>query len=120
MRWLALALMVLCAGCGMTRADYIKAHPEWSEQAKANVLKSQVEPGMTWDQVEAAWGSPKDLRFGQGPGGNWAVCFFEHDSLAYDWRTPKAGCWSVRFEQRGKEMVVVSTEYIGSVGTLGR
>jgi outer membrane protein assembly factor BamE (lipoprotein component of BamABCDE complex) len=50
-------------GCGpgaseQRRTDYLSAHPEMSANTRTLIQNGQVAPGMTKDQVLAAWGSP--------------------------------------------------------------
>jgi outer membrane protein assembly factor BamE (lipoprotein component of BamABCDE complex) len=57
-----LALAGLC-GCGpgaseQRRNDYIAAHPETNGTTSSLIQNGRVAPGMTKDQVIAAWGSP--------------------------------------------------------------
>lgn len=55
--------MTSFAGCGpgaaeQRRNDYIAAHPELSGNTRNLIQSGLVAPGMTKDQVIAAWGSP--------------------------------------------------------------
>lgn len=50
-------------GCGpganeQRRTDYLAAHPETNSSTRALIQDGRVVPGMTKDQVLAAWGSP--------------------------------------------------------------
>ncbi len=50
-------------GCGpgaadQRRNDYISAHPEISGSTRSLIQSGSVAPGMTKDQVIAAWGAP--------------------------------------------------------------
>ena len=50
-------------GCGpgaseQRRTDYISAHPELNGSTRSLIEGGRVAPGMTKDQVIAAWGSP--------------------------------------------------------------
>lgn len=50
-------------GCGpgvseQRRTDYLSAHPETNATTRAMIQDGRVAPGMTKDQVLAAWGSP--------------------------------------------------------------
>src|SRR5579883_2834071 len=68
--WTARAgLIALCLalaglpGCGpglnqQRRSDYLAAHPEIDPSVRALIQDGRVAPGMTRDQVLAAWGSP--------------------------------------------------------------
>jgi hypothetical protein len=52
----------LC-GCGpglseQRRTDYLSAHPETDPAVRAMIQDGRIGPGMTKDQVLAAWGSP--------------------------------------------------------------
>ncbi len=40
------------------RTDYLSAHPETDATTRALIQDGRVAPGMTKDQVLAAWGSP--------------------------------------------------------------
>ncbi len=51
------------AGCGpglneQRRSDYLTTHPETDPAMRAMIQDGRVGPGMTKDQVLAAWGSP--------------------------------------------------------------
>lgn len=50
-------------GCGpgnneQRRSDYLSTHPETDASTRAMIQGGRVTPGMTKDQVLAAWGSP--------------------------------------------------------------
>jgi hypothetical protein len=50
-------------GCGpganeQRRASYLAAHPELNPSIRELIEQGRVVPGMTKDQVRAAWGSP--------------------------------------------------------------
>jgi len=56
------SLFYLC-GCGpgtneQRRSDYLTAHPDTAPSVSAMIQGGRVAPGMTKDQVLAAWGSP--------------------------------------------------------------
>jgi hypothetical protein len=58
-------VVVICGlyGCGpganeQRRSEYIAAHPEMSSNVRSLIQSGSVAPGMTKDQVLAAWGSP--------------------------------------------------------------
>jgi hypothetical protein len=63
---LAAGLLLTAAGligCGpgasaQRRSDYLSAHPEMSADTRTLIENGRVGPGMTKDQVLAAWGSP--------------------------------------------------------------
>jgi hypothetical protein len=55
--------LFLLTGCGpgiseQRRTDYLSAHPETNATTRAMIQDGRVAPGMTKDQVLAAWGSP--------------------------------------------------------------
>lgn len=46
----------------MRREKAIIANPAWPEDIKSLVLKGQIRPGMTGDQIVASWGYPIDTK----------------------------------------------------------
>lgn len=42
--------------------QYVKEHPELSEEMKKNILEETVAIGMTEEQVIASWGKPDDIQ----------------------------------------------------------
>ena len=62
----AFAIVLLLGGligCGpgaseQRRNDYLSAHPETDASTRAMIQDGRVAPGMSKDQVLAAWGSP--------------------------------------------------------------
>jgi hypothetical protein len=58
-----LALAAGLAACGpgiaeQRRTDYLAAHPELDSAKRAMIQDGRIGPGMTKDEVLAAWGSP--------------------------------------------------------------
>ena len=59
----AASVVVVVCGCGLTanqqrRNAFIASHPELDSTIRANIQNGSVVPGMTKDEVRAAWGSP--------------------------------------------------------------
>lgn len=59
--FLLLAPMVMNIGCesnAVRREEAFTRHSEWSEFDKKMIAEGMIYPGMTKDQVRAAWGQP--------------------------------------------------------------
>ncbi|SRR5579875_1459618 len=62
-RTAAAVLLIALAGCGpglnqQRRANYLASHPNIDPATRSLIEKGRVAPGMTREQVLAAWGSP--------------------------------------------------------------
>jgi hypothetical protein len=60
-------LSVACApSLKETRENYVKAHPNLSQEAKEAILKGEAVIGMTEDDVKASCGTPNIVKPGAG------------------------------------------------------
>ena len=45
----------------MLRGEIVNRHPEWTEDTRQLVLKGEIAPGMTIDQVRSSYGKPLEI-----------------------------------------------------------
>jgi len=45
----------------MLRGEIVNRHPEWSKDTRQLVLKGEIAPGMTKDQVKSSYGKPLEI-----------------------------------------------------------
>lgn len=55
---LLMALLSACENPGIRREDMLAEHPEWDSKTAELIKHGYLAPGMTQEQVQAAWGKP--------------------------------------------------------------
>jgi hypothetical protein len=45
----------------MLRTEIASRHPEWSKKVRSTMLKGEISPGMTKDQVMSSYGKPLEI-----------------------------------------------------------
>lgn len=55
---ISLLLLTACENAPTRREDMLAEHPEWDSKTVQLIRLGYLNPGMTMDQVKAAWGKP--------------------------------------------------------------
>ncbi len=66
------------------KSRIINLHPEWNSSIKEDILNGKVEVGMSKKQVQASWGSPKNICVKIDKSGNYEQwCYGGSDYLYF-------------------------------------
>ncbi|MBP9865973.1 MAG: hypothetical protein KBC91_06195 [Candidatus Omnitrophica bacterium] len=68
----------------MLRGEIVNRHPEWSEDTRQLVLKGEIAPGMTSDQVKSSYGKPLEiLQTTKGEPANVSLWIYNDEYLTF-------------------------------------